>query len=103
MTTAYISQTQFGKNEEFYLQVARGQIQGHKNLFKFGNNPDSNGDLETVWSQSSLYAYPTSAIANSSAIFKTNSTASGTGTSHLKTYKTPHENRIAGTTKRRNE
>lgn len=79
MTTAYISQTQFGKIEDFNLQVARGQIQGHKTLFKFGNNPDSNGDLETVWSQSSLYLYPTSATAMKVSSTSASDTAAGTG------------------------
>ena len=79
MTTAYISQTQFGKIEDFNLQVARGQIQGHKTLFKFGNNPDSNGTLETVWSQSSLYVYPTSATAMKVSSTSASDTAAGTG------------------------
>ena len=79
MTTEYISQTQFGKIEDFNLQVARGQIQGHKTLFKFGNNPDSNGALETVWSLSSLYVYPTSATAMKVSSSSANDTAAGTG------------------------
>lgn len=79
MSTAYISQTQFGKIEDFNLQVARGQIQGHKTLFKFGNNPDSNGDLETVWSNSSLYVYPPSATAMKVSSTSANDTAAGTG------------------------
>ena len=79
MTTPYISQTQYGKYEDFNLQVARGQIQGHKTLFKFGNNPDSNGALETVWSHSSLYVYPPSAIAMKVSSTSANDAASGTG------------------------
>jgi len=66
-----------GKYEPFELQVARGHIEGHKTLFKFGNNPDSNGTLETVWSNSSLYVYPTAAT-----VMKVSSTSSddnGTG------------------------
>jgi len=66
-----------GKYEPFELQLARGQIEGHKTLFKFGNNPDSNGTLETVWSHSSLYVYPTAAT-----VMKVSSTSSddnGTG------------------------
>jgi len=66
-----------GKYEPFELQLARGQIEGHKTLFKFGNNPDSNGALETVWSHSSLYVYPTAAT-----VMKVSSTSSddnGTG------------------------
>jgi len=71
-----------GKYEPFELQLARGQIEGHKTLFKFGNNPDSNGTLETVWSHSSLYVYPTAAtvmkVSSSSA--DDNGTGSGART-----------------------
>jgi len=71
-----------GKYEPFELQLARGQIEGHKTLFKFGNNPDSNGALETVWSHSSLYVYPTAAtvmkVSSSSA--DDNGTGSGART-----------------------
>lgn len=71
-----------GKYEPFELQLARGQIEGHKTLFKFGNNPDSNGALETVWSHSSLYVYPTAATVMkvSSANANDNGTGSGART-----------------------
>jgi len=68
-----------GKNEPFELQVARGQIEGHKTLFKFGNNADINGSLETVWSQGGLYSYPAAAIQMKVSSSSTNDTALGTG------------------------
>jgi len=34
----YRSITQVGTSEPFELQVARGQITGHKTVFKFGYN-----------------------------------------------------------------
>ncbi len=79
MSTPYISQSQYGKNEDFNLQIARRQIQGHKSLFKFGNNPDVNGSLETIWSGSSMYVYPTSAIQMKVSSANANDTALGTG------------------------
>jgi hypothetical protein len=39
--------TRFGKTEPFYLQLARGQIENHKHIFKFGFNPDINGTEKT--------------------------------------------------------
>lgn len=78
MTPAF-SQTYFGKNEPFDLQVARGQISNHKSLFKFGNNPDINGSLETIWSHGGLYVYPTSAIQMKVSSTSTNDTSNGTG------------------------
>jgi hypothetical protein len=77
--TPIFSQTYFGKDEPFNLQVARGQIAGHKNLFKFGNNPDCNGTLETVWSNSSLYVYPTSATVVKVSSTSADDTSAGTG------------------------
>lgn len=46
-----------GKSEPFELQVARGQIAFHKNIFKFGFNPDVDDSLETIWAQGGLYTY----------------------------------------------
>ena len=39
MTTSYVSQTQYGKNEDFDLQVARGQVQGHSTANIYGYQP----------------------------------------------------------------
>jgi len=54
--------TRFGKTEPFYLQLARGQIENHKHVFKFGFNPDINGTEETIWDVGGIYAYPASAV-----------------------------------------
>ena len=54
--------TRFGKTEPFNLQVARGQIENHKHIFKFGFNPDINGTEETIWDVSGIYAYPSAAV-----------------------------------------
>lgn len=71
--------SRFGLTEPFDLQVARGQITGHKTLFKFGNNSDINGALETIWSAGGLYVYPTSAIQMKVSSSSTDDTALGTG------------------------
>ena len=79
MTVTTWSITQNGRFEPFELQVARGQITGHKTLFKFGNNPDCNGSLETVWSHGGLYVYPSSASVMLVSSSSANDTALGTG------------------------
>jgi hypothetical protein len=71
--------TLYERNEPFELQLARGLIDGHKTLFKFGNNPDSNGTLETVWSHSTLYVYPTAATVMKVSSTSANDNIAGTG------------------------
>jgi len=71
--------TQYERTEAFELQVARGMITGHKSLFKFGNNPDVNGSLETIWSGSTLYVYPSAAIQMSVSSSSVDDAAAGTG------------------------
>lgn len=68
-----------GKHEPFELQVARGHIEGHKTLFKFGNNADINGSLETIWSHGGLYVYPAAAIQMKVSSSSADDTALGTG------------------------
>ena len=55
--------SQVGTYEPFELQVARGQIPGHKRLLKFGFNPLINDTEETIWEAGGIYAYPSSAVA----------------------------------------
>ena len=62
MTTPYISQTQYGKYEEFNLQVARGQIQGHSTLNIYGYQPVISTTAIPVWENATAYTYPPSAI-----------------------------------------
>jgi hypothetical protein len=79
MASVLSSISRFGLTEPFDLQVARGQITGHKTIFKFGNNSDINGALETIWSRGGLYVYPTSAIQMKVSSSSANDTALGTG------------------------
>lgn len=79
MSTTISSVTRQGAYEPFDLQVSRNQIQGHKTLFKFGNNADINGSLETIWSQGGLYAYPAAASVMKVSSSSTDDAAAGTG------------------------
>lgn len=71
--------SRFGLTEPFDLQVARGQITGHKTIFKFGLNSDINGSLETIWSRGGMYVYPTSAIQMKVSSSSANDADNGTG------------------------
>jgi len=52
--------TQGGLNEDFALQLARGQIYNHSSINKFGRNATvASGATETIWDGSSLYTFPT--------------------------------------------
>jgi hypothetical protein len=77
--TSYVSQSQYGKIEDFNLQIARGQIQGHTGLIIFGYNPDVDTTIESVWPDGGVVPHPTVdsvlKISSSSA----NDTSAGTG------------------------
>ena len=79
MTTPYVSQTQYGKNELFELQVARGQIQGHRNVTVFGFNGDVDTTQVTVWPLPSLITFPAAALQMTVSSTNANDTADGTG------------------------
>ena len=71
--------TQIGTSEPFELQVARGQIPGHKLKFKFGNNRTVGDTEETIWAEGGIYVYPTSATQMTVSSSSANDTAAGTG------------------------
>lgn len=79
MAFFYPSITSEDATEPFELQVARGMIAGHKPLFKFGLNSDINGSLETIWSHSTPYVYPTAATVMKVSSSSASDTADGTG------------------------
>lgn len=57
----YASQTQYGKNEDFTLQVARGLVPGHTALSIFGYNGDVDTSEESVWPDGSTVPHPAAA------------------------------------------
>ena len=54
--------TQNGRFEPFELQVARGQITGHRAITVFGYNPDVDASEETVWPAGGMLTHPSSAV-----------------------------------------
>lgn len=69
-----------GKSEEFYLQVARGQVVGHRVLTRSGVNPDiDTGAVESLWDFGGLYVFPPSASVMTVSSSSASDTAAGTG------------------------
>ncbi|MEK9895019.1 MAG: hypothetical protein VW518_01150 [Burkholderiaceae bacterium] len=71
--------TRFGKTEPFYLQVARGQVEHHKYIFKFGFNLDIDATEETIWDAGGIYSYPSAATVMKVSSSSANDTSAGTG------------------------
>jgi hypothetical protein len=75
----YSSATRQGAYEPFELQVARGQVDGHNALFKFGINGNVGTSIETVWAQGGTYAYPAAATVMKISSSSADDAAAGTG------------------------
>jgi len=79
MTTPYVSQTQYGKYEDFNLQVSRGQIAGHQTVQVFGYNADIDQTEESVWPDGGVVPHPTTASVLKISSSSASDTAAGTG------------------------
>lgn len=75
----YSSVSRQGQYEPFELQVARGQIDAHKALFKFGVNGDVGTSVETVWAQGGTYVYPAAATVMKISSSSADDASAGTG------------------------
>jgi len=58
----YSSITRTGKHEPFGLHLARGYIQGHEHIHKFGYSTSIGTSDVLVWDGSETYTYPTTAV-----------------------------------------
>jgi len=65
------------------LAISKGHTKGHRTLYKFGYNPDVNGDEETVWAQGGDFPYPTSAVTMFVSSTSVNDTDGGTGANSI--------------------
>jgi len=65
------------------LAISKGHTKGHRTLYKFGYNPDVNGDEETVWSQGGDFPYPTSAVTMFASSTSANDANGGTGANSI--------------------
>lgn len=69
----------FGNTEPFELQVARGQIEGHRNVTVFGFNSDVDTSQETIWPQGGMIPHPAAALQMTVSSSNANDTSAGTG------------------------
>jgi hypothetical protein len=76
----YPSQTYYGKNEAFELEVVRGLIPGHSAITVFGYNPDLDTSEESVWPDGGTVPHPTTAsVLKVSSSDAADASPSGTG------------------------
>ena len=61
------------------LAISRGHSIGYRTLYKFGYNPDVNGDEETVWEQGGNYPWLDSAVTMFVSSTSVNDTSGGSG------------------------
>lgn len=72
--------SQVGTSEPFELQVARGQIPGHRIIHVFGHNPDiDNGVEKTIWPIDGILGHPDEPVIMTISSSSANDTAAGTG------------------------
>lgn len=79
MSTFYPSATLERRNEEFGLQVARGQVPGHRVVQVFGYNPDVDTSEETIWPDGGTLHHSDSASVLKVSSSSASDTAAGTG------------------------
>ena len=78
--------TRMGTFEPFELQVARNQVVGHFSVLVSGFNATVGTSYETIWTESTVYAYPASAVAIKVSSSDANDTAAGTGARTVTVY-----------------
>ena len=61
------------------LAISRGHTLGYRTLYKFGYNPDVNGNEETVWEQGGNYPWLDSAVTMFVSSTSVNDTSGGSG------------------------
>jgi len=71
--------SRFGLTEPFELQVARGQITGHRSVVVFGYNPDVDQTRVTVWPHTGVIPFPAAALQMKVSSSSTDDAAAGTG------------------------
>jgi len=61
------------------LAISKGESNGYRLLYKFGYNPDVNGNEETVWTEGGDYPWLDSAVTMFVSSSSANDTSGGTG------------------------
>lgn len=72
--------SEFHAHEDFFLEVARGNVAGHNSMSKFGYNISvGSTSREDIWDQGGLYPWPTSAATVTIKSNDADDTSAGTG------------------------
>ena len=79
MSFFYPSITSERRHEDFALQVARGQVPGHRSVVVFGYNGDVDQTEVTVWPHTGLIGHPAAAIQMKVSSSNAADTSAGTG------------------------
>ena len=80
MSEVFESLSRWNTSEDFGLQVARGQVRGHRIIHLFGFNPDvDSGVEETVWTYGGIYTHLASPSKLKIASGSTDDSSAGTG------------------------
>jgi hypothetical protein len=79
MSTFYPSISAERRHEDFTVQVARGQIPGHRNVTVFGFNPDVDTTEVSIWPHTGIISRPASAVNMKVSSSSANDTAAGSG------------------------
>lgn len=79
MSTFYPSITSERRHEDFALQVARGQVPGHRSVTVFGYNGDVDQTEVTIWPYTGLTQHPATAIQMKVSSSNAADTSAGTG------------------------
>lgn len=61
MSTPFVSQSQYGKDEAFELQIARGQVPGHSTVNIYGYQTAVTTTFIPVWENATAYTFPVAA------------------------------------------
>jgi hypothetical protein len=79
MSFFYPSITSERRHEDFALQVARGQVPGHRSVTVFGFNPDVDQTEVTVWPHTGVVPHPAAALQMKVSSSNAADTSAGTG------------------------
>ena len=72
--------------EHNFLAISQGASYGYLPIYKFGYNPDINGEEETVWSHGGIYTYLTSAVPLYVSSSSISDTLGGTGVNSIRIF-----------------
>ena len=71
---------------DFYFQVAKGTIDNHFVINKFGINLNISSDTQDIWEGGGFYPWPASATTTTIVSTNTNDTSAGTGARTVQVY-----------------